>query len=182
MSHWFRYFLWSLHSSISGHLWALDICVGEWCNTRILWLPQDDLLCGWLKGFVSNLWFSSSLYNIFFYLLMRVLFTILFNWSNVTFLLFYSLYLNPKKIWKILKPGWRSCKISNACFGPCALCSLGEFCLRQLSDCVFLSIYMHCNVNTGTEAVMNLVTSNQIGYSLRKDACHMNSTSNKFCK
>lgn len=41
---------------------------------------------------------------------------------------------------------------------------------------------MHCNVNKGTEAVMNLVTSNQIGYSLRKDACHMNSTSNKFCK
>ena len=66
MSHWFRYFLWSLQSSISGHLWALDICVDERCKTIILWLPQDDLLCGWLKGFVSNLWFSSSLYNNFF--------------------------------------------------------------------------------------------------------------------
>ena len=31
---------------------------------------------------------------------------------------------------------------------------------------------MHCTVNKGTEAVMNLVISNQIGYSLRKDACH----------
>ena len=31
---------------------------------------------------------------------------------------------------------------------------------------------MHCSINKGTEAVMNLVISNPIGNGLRKDACH----------
>lgn len=61
-----------LHSSISGNLWALDVCFAEGCKTKIFWLTRDDLSCGCLKGFISNLCFSSFMY-IWFDLLVSVL-------------------------------------------------------------------------------------------------------------
>lgn len=60
------------------------------------------------------------------------------NWLHVTFLLLFSLYLNPKRILK------EPCR-------PCTLWPLGEFCLWDYQMVGgFLSTYMHCNVNKGT--------------------------------
>lgn len=106
MNSWFHYILQSLDSSISGHLWALDISAAEGCETRILWLPRDDdLICGCLMVLFQA--FTSVCCRNQHYLLAYVIYSwYAVSWSLESFPRFTPESAAPN-FWS---PVWQSCK------------------------------------------------------------------------